>query len=272
MYDKKQKALVISLVALCAIALPTSYAFSRHSADKIKQNKIAQEEQVRAEQEEKEKIAAEEQAKKEAELDKKIKLEAKENYKKHKKEAEQKEKLEAKAKEEKKKERIKKLEKEKEVQDKEAKELSTNTYSEATGTNINLDKEFKEAKAKVVKPNKKDKTKKTVQKQNDAKVKDGKSKTVKKENNKDDDDLSWLFEKGSVLDGDIFVSDEENAKDLGMTVKEYKETKKKAKAGDKKAFEKIYGTDEDIKKSTLVDDPNEEEGTIEDWGIYLADD
>lgn len=268
MYDKKQKALVISLVALCAIALPTSYAFSRHSADKIKQNKIAQEEQVRAEQEEKEKIAAEEQAKKEAELDKKIKLEAKENYKKHKKEAEQKEKLEAKAKEEKKKERIKKLEKEKEVQDKEAKELSTNTYSEATGTNINLDKEFKEAK--VVKPDKKDKTKKTVQKQNDAKVKDGKSKTVKKENKKDDDDLSWAFEKGSVLDGDIFVSDEENAKDLGMTVKEYKETKKKAEAGDKKAFAKIYGTDEDVKKSTLV---YEGDGsTIEEWGIYLADD
>ena len=234
---------MIALTVLCLIGLPASYAFSRHSAYKIKQARIASEEKIRLQQEENDRIEAQKRAEQEIEENKKIKLVAKTNYESHKEEV--------KIKEEKKKERVKKLKKEKINQDKEAKKLSTNTYSETTGTYVDLDKEFKEAgkKGKEIKKfSKKDEKKKQVQKLGNVKVKEISSE-VKKPNKHKDDDLSWVAAR--------VVTDEEAAEMGGFdSVEEYRETRKKADAGDKKARYKLYGS---IEENTIVTDPNDHE-------------
>ena len=243
MHNKKQRTLMIALTVLCLIGLPASYAFSRHSAYKIKQARIASEEKIRLQQEENDRIETLKKAEQEIEENKKIKLVAKTNYESHKEEV--------KIKEEKKKERVKKLKKEKINQDKEAKKLSTNTYSETTGTYVDLDKEFKEAgkKGKEIKKfSKKDEKKKQVQKLGNVKVKEI-SPEIKKPNKHKDDDLSWVAAR--------VVTDEEAAEMGGFdSVEEYRETRKKADAGDKKARYKLYGS---IEENTIVTDPNDHE-------------
>lgn len=251
MHNKKQRTLMIALTVLCLIGLPASYAFSRHSAYKIKQARIASEEKIRLQQEENDRIETLKKAEQEIEDNKRIKLEAKVNYEKHQEEVKIKEKKQDKIKEEKKKERIKKLKKEKINQDKEAKKLSTNTYSETTGTYVDLDKEFKEAgkKGKEIKKfSKKDEKKKQVQKLGNVKVKEI-SPEIKKPNKHKDDDLSWVAAH--------VVTDEEAAEMGGFdSVEEYRETRKKADAGDKKARYKLYGS---IEENTIVTDPNDHE-------------
>ncbi len=251
MHNKKQRTLMIALTVLCLIGLPASYAFSRHSAYKIKQARIASEEKIRLQQEENDRIEAQKRAEQEIEENKKIKLVAKTNYESHKEEVKIKEKKQEKIKEEKKKERVKKLKKEKINQDKEAKKLSTNTYSETTGTYVDLDKEFKEAgkKGKEIKKfSKKDEKKKQVQKLGNVKVKEI-SPEIKKPNKHKDDDLSWVAAR--------VVTDEEAAEMGGFdSVEEYRETRKKADAGDKKARYKLYGS---IEENTIVTDPNDHE-------------
>lgn len=251
MHNKKQRTLMIALTVLCLIGLPASYAFSRHSAYKIKQARIASEEKIRLQQEENDRIEAQKRAEQEIEENKKIKLVAKTNYESHKEEVKIKEKKQEKIKEEKKKERVKKLKKEKINQDKEAKKLSTNTYSETTGTYVDLDKEFKEAgkKGKEIKKfSKKDEKKKQVQKLGNVKVKEISPEVKKPNKHKNDDDLSWVA--GHV------TTDEERAKDFGMTTEEYLETRRKADAGDKKARYILFGS---VEENTIVTDPNDHE-------------
>ena len=52
------------------------------------------------------------------------------------------------------------------------------------------------------------------------------------------------------------TTDEERAKDFGMTTEEYLETRRKADAGDKKARYILFGS---VEENTIVTDPNDHE-------------
>ena len=243
MNDKKRNILVTGIIAIILCGLPFGFNYAKNNLKKAEIKKASIYEANAKEQQKKElndKKLEKEKEEKNAEI---IKSEARRELRKNKKIEKKKKNKKEKENKIKKKEQAKKADRIIKAQIEECKKpdngITCHSENELLKDNKEFQKYLKSEKEKSIKKKpksgKKPKKKIIYQKNGNPKISRGKSKVVKKNKGRE-------LTIDDLYTGVIYATPEEDAKMLGMTVKEMQKLEKLAEKGDKKAMERLYGT------------------------------
>ncbi len=248
MNEKKRNFLLAGLIMSILCALPFGFGYAKDNLQRVEMRKAFIYEANAKEQRKKELKDNKLEKEKEDEKAEIIKLEAKKELRKIKKIKDNKKKQIDKEKKYKKKEQAKKAEKKIKAQIEECKKsgnsITCHSEDELLKDNKEFQKYLKSEKEKSLKKANKKTNKKTnkkvnkkviYQKNGNPQISNGKSKVTKKGKTKEHtiDDL---------YTGVTYATPEEEAKMLGMSVKEMKRLEKLAEKGDKDAMKRLFGT------------------------------